>query len=176
MKNLILVLSLAACMEPPTGEPVWGTPEITPFPVCDDTFSPDTEVWEEAHDAAEEWSAATGRNICIQRTGVPIIWQEIEPTEEMPARYCGLAHLFVPGPDLDAVAEWILISPSHATLGCPDLARVVKHEMGHALDRAFDGNPEHIHTHAGLMAPVNNSSTAIDAEALELICRRTPCF
>jgi hypothetical protein len=132
-----------------------------PPPACDATFTPDAELSEVATVAAERWSVALDRNICVAPGGYPITLTA--SGEDLPERACGYAWL---GRQIKIDRD-IVIAKSTVSYdgrnGCGTYAQTVLHEMGHIL------SGESRHASDGMMAPNSAHSDWPDSDAVAFV-------
>ena len=144
---------------------------------CDinDVFDPGpVELKESVIQAAQLWEAALGRPICVQDGGLPIELA-FDVKGETDHQICGFTSQYWHTNSQGELVYWawnlsIQVRQLDDSLDCVGYDRVVLHEMGHALARRKD------HTNTGLMSPYATDQGRIDQEAIDYVCRDTPCF
>ncbi len=168
---LIIAMVLSGCV-------------VNPHPVeetCDEVFSPSAELEAYVARAAEEWHDAIGRNICVRPGGVPVVKVDFVRNANNEVIFqdgnvlcAGTLQEFNRDGSFSKNRDIQVGQMAYNDTKCLDLYRTIKHEIGHALARP--DYKDNAHTVRGLMASFPNADIAIDADALELICKRSYCW
>jgi hypothetical protein len=141
-----------------------------PAPGCHDTFAPEDDLLEITQWALSKWEAATGKTLCIDSTGIPIVRVPEVWVDEKSV--CGNTHktCYADG----AFMHTNYIELSEADVGCISQARVLLHEIGHAIAHHACNGILHTEEYGVLHAKVN-ASTTIDEPAVTLVCATSDC-
>jgi hypothetical protein len=170
MKSIVLsfLLALVACGDSavqPIGTgatpPTVGVP---PEAGCGVAFKAPDSLLVETQEAATRWSLATGCNIRIEETGIPIISMEvvqIEKNHEL-VNSCGATYW-----DEMGYTRYLAVSSSARC----DTRRVILHEIGHALAGHAD------HSASCVMSEYEQDSRClmIDENSLTTVCKDREC-
>lgn len=139
-------------------------------PACHDTFSPEQDLVEVTQWALNKWETVTGKTLCIGEGGVPMV--RVPEVIVDDKSVCGNTNTAWGNEGQYLFTNYIEVSD--ADLGCVSQARIVLHEVGHAIAHHPYGVPIHTEEY-GVMATRTNSTTDIDAPAIELVCANSDC-
>ena len=162
MKLSVAFLLLAACASPVSAP---ADPVVLPaddWQGCARQFDPAPDIAALTHDAAEQWSDATGCDVHLEEGGIPVRFVD-RILNDRGEPQCGATHRLRDEAGAVIGVSDIEISQNRGDR-CHLTARDVLHEMGHALA------PQRGHTTVGLMAAAPNGTDYIDGVSELFVC------
>jgi hypothetical protein len=164
MATMSTLLSGCSAAGQSTDEQVLSSP-------CDpnDIFAPGPpELQDAISQAAEQWQAAIGRPVCVEKGGLPFHLQSGLRTQDG-IEACGYTFQYYFREDGSWASNVSIEIRVVDEADCYSYRETVLHEMGHALGHRND------HTSDGLMALYADGTDWISQDAIDYVCEHTFC-